>query len=238
MKIYVASSWRNVWQPGVVRFLRNLGHDVYDFKNPRPGDTGFSWSEIDQNWKSWSPEQYRTALNHPIARAGYTSDITALEECDACILVQPCGTSAHLELGWACGTGKRASVLFPLDFSVTREDAQGHSLGNTACVPCGDLDGCWIPGKLRLIEPELMVKMASVVLLSSAELEMWVNGKKGPAPMFHGSHIGASLRPCLRCTNIRAPGRSLCDKCHNEQRRTNAAKARRLRTEVRRKGGG
>lgn len=30
MKIYVASSWRNNRQPDVVKFLRNLGYDVYD----------------------------------------------------------------------------------------------------------------------------------------------------------------------------------------------------------------
>ena len=33
-KIYVASSWRNVFQQDVVAILRDLGHEVYDFKNP------------------------------------------------------------------------------------------------------------------------------------------------------------------------------------------------------------
>lgn len=33
-KIYVASSWRNVFQQDVVDILRDLGHEVYDFKNP------------------------------------------------------------------------------------------------------------------------------------------------------------------------------------------------------------
>ena len=33
-KIYVASSWRNVFQQDVVNILRDLGHEVYDFKNP------------------------------------------------------------------------------------------------------------------------------------------------------------------------------------------------------------
>lgn len=36
-KIYVASSWRNVFQQDVVDILRNLGHEVYDFKNPHMG---------------------------------------------------------------------------------------------------------------------------------------------------------------------------------------------------------
>ena len=39
MKIYVASSWRNLLQPGIVLALRRCGHEVYDFRNPAPGDT-------------------------------------------------------------------------------------------------------------------------------------------------------------------------------------------------------
>lgn len=41
MKIYVASSWRNLLQPAVVHVLRRCGHDVYDFKHP-PTSTGLS----------------------------------------------------------------------------------------------------------------------------------------------------------------------------------------------------
>lgn len=111
MKIYVASSWRNQLQQGVVHTLRAAGHEVYDFKNPRDGDHGFSWSSIDPNWQQWTPTEHRQALSHPIARAGFKSDMDALLECDACCLVLPCGRSAHLELGWAVGTGKKTCVL-------------------------------------------------------------------------------------------------------------------------------
>ena len=34
-KIYVASSWRNVYYPEVVTRLREAGHEVYNFRNPR-----------------------------------------------------------------------------------------------------------------------------------------------------------------------------------------------------------
>ena len=44
--IYVASSWRNQYQQRVVSLLRELGHEVYDFRNPSPDNHGFSWSEI------------------------------------------------------------------------------------------------------------------------------------------------------------------------------------------------
>ena len=112
MNIYVASSWRNNQQPEVVRRLREAGHEVYDFKNPKPGDNGFHWSEIDPAWKSWEPAAFRDALDHPTAIAGFDSDMTALKACDACVLVLPCGRSAHLELGWACGAGRKTAVLF------------------------------------------------------------------------------------------------------------------------------
>nr|DAI36486.1 MAG TPA: Nucleoside deoxyribosyltransferase [Caudoviricetes sp.] len=45
-KIYVASSWRNQHQPQVVSFLREQGHEVYDFRHPA-GKTGFQWSQIE-----------------------------------------------------------------------------------------------------------------------------------------------------------------------------------------------
>lgn len=112
MKVYVASSWRNEVQQDVVKALREAGHEVYDFKNPRPGENGFHWSEIDKNWKNWTAAQFREALSHPIAVAGFLSDMMALRECEVCVLVLPCGRSAHLELGWACGAGKRTIVLF------------------------------------------------------------------------------------------------------------------------------
>lgn len=84
LNIYVASSWRNLLQPGIVLALRRCGHVVYDFKNPAPGNKGFAWSDIDPNWQSWTPDEYRAALQHPIAKKGYALDIDALKACDAC----------------------------------------------------------------------------------------------------------------------------------------------------------
>lgn len=110
-KIYVASSWRNERQQEIVKSLRDLGHEVYDFKNPFHGNTGFSWSDIDPDWKDWTVEQYREALNHPVAKDGYKSDFDAMEWADTFLLVLPCGRSAHLELGWACGQGKETLIL-------------------------------------------------------------------------------------------------------------------------------
>lgn len=111
MKIYVASSWRNDYQPDVVRALRELDHDVYDFKNPSPGDNGFHWSEVDGGYKGWTPLEYVHALQHPISQAGFKSDFDAMQWADACVLVLPCGRSAHIEAGWFVGCGKPLLIL-------------------------------------------------------------------------------------------------------------------------------
>lgn len=111
MNIYVASSWRNQRQPEVVKALREAGHEVYDFRNPAEGNNGFHWREIHPNWQQWTPEQFKDALTHPVARQGFKHDMDALEACDICVLVMPCGRSAHLEAGFAIGAGKPTAIL-------------------------------------------------------------------------------------------------------------------------------
>jgi nucleoside 2-deoxyribosyltransferase len=111
MRIYVASSWKNVEQIAVVRALQACGHEVYDFRHPAPGNTGFSWSEMDPLWRQWTPDDYRKALQHPIAMKAYAFDVGALQSCDVCVLVLPSGRSASWEFGYAMGRGKRGYVL-------------------------------------------------------------------------------------------------------------------------------
>lgn len=109
-RIYVASSWRNPIQPAVVQHLRKEGHAVYDFKSP-PGRTGFAWKQVGLTEDKPSFNHYIAALAHPIAAAGYLSDMRAMEWADTCVLVLPCGRSAHLEAGWFAGRGKRLLIL-------------------------------------------------------------------------------------------------------------------------------
>jgi hypothetical protein len=111
-RIYVASSWRNPAQPEIVRALRDDGHEVYDFREPTPGGRGFSWHEIDPSIPVGPADLTLTAsgiidmLADPVAVDGFAFDMGALKWCDTCVLVLPCGRSAHLEAGWAAGAGK------------------------------------------------------------------------------------------------------------------------------------
>jgi len=134
MKIYVASSWRNNQQPMVVKVLREAGHEVYDFRRPCPGELGFQWLDVDPKWKSWNPLEFANALNHPIAQKAFTTDMTALMECDVCVLVLPCGRSAHLEAGWAVGNGKHLFIL--LDQS---EPELMYAMADHLCLSLYDL---------------------------------------------------------------------------------------------------
>lgn len=123
--VYVASSWRNPMQPGVIAALKAAGIPAYDFRNPENG-TGFSWREVKSDYdgprigadgirakgSDWEPvDEYLRMLEHPRAREGFQSDFDAMQRADTFVMVLPCGKSAHLELGWAIGAGKRTVVL-------------------------------------------------------------------------------------------------------------------------------
>lgn len=114
-RIYLASSWRNPEQPAIVEKLRALGHEVYDFRNPAPGNTGFAWSAIDPDWLGWTPRPFRKLLDDPVAVAGFGLDFDAMEWADTFVLALPCGRSAHLEAGWAIGAGKPTAILLHED---------------------------------------------------------------------------------------------------------------------------
>ncbi|MER2536900.1 MAG: hypothetical protein ABTQ31_17240 [Rhizobiaceae bacterium] len=109
-RIYLASSWRNSDQPYFVGLLRKHGHDVYDFRNP-PYSTGFKWSDIGLK-ADCTAQDYRYALlSHPRASQGFNADFAAMRWADTGVLLLPCGRSAHLELGWMAGAGKRTLIL-------------------------------------------------------------------------------------------------------------------------------
>ena len=135
VSIYVASSWRNEYYPEVVVKLREAGYDVYDFRNPPSGDLGFKWGSIDPYFMDWTPSQYRNMLHHPKAERQFHNDIEAMEACDACVLVLPCGRSAHTEAGWFAGKGKRVFAYIP----EKQEPELMYKLFDDVCCSIQDL---------------------------------------------------------------------------------------------------
>lgn len=175
-KVYVASSWRNARQPCIVATLRDAGHEVYDFRNPLPGDRGFHWSDIDPDWKQWTPAQLREALDHPIAVAGYRSDKEAMDWADVCVLVMPCGRSAHLEAGYFSSgmNGKELVILL--------SDGEPELMYNLADHVCVTMDEV-----LEVLVPE-PPKPRKVLTLCD-KCERGVSGYGIPRGCSHGTQL-------------------------------------------------
>lgn len=121
-RIYVASSWRNSIQPGIVQALRAAGHEVYDFRNPAPGQKGFAWRDCGGEAATEGPgtgarsiPSYLEAIRSDRAAEGFRYDKSAMDWADTCVLVLPCGRSAHLEAGFMAGEGKDTYVLLHED---------------------------------------------------------------------------------------------------------------------------
>lgn len=162
LRVYLASSWRNPYYPHVLGRLREVPKtDVYDFRNPAPGNTGFSWRQIDPNWERWDFERMNAALSHPAAQSGFAYDADALRWCDVLILLLPSGRSAALEAGWAAGSGKRTCVLFPGTWTRELTILAAPGVAITGAEP-------------PAIEPELMHKLLDVRTDSLSDVLAWV----------------------------------------------------------------
>lgn len=135
-KIYLASSWRNTYQPQLLQVLRSNGHEVYDFRQPVEGDpeSGFAWQKIDPLWREWDIPTYIRALSTKEAFQGFNRDWNAMKWADTFVLLLPCGRSAHLEAGWAIGQKKdtyiylkpeqfEPDLMYKMATIVTSDDA-------------------------------------------------------------------------------------------------------------------
>lgn len=176
-RIYLASSWRNPYQPEVLTLLRGWGHAVYDFRadsrnsegpphtqnDKQPGATAFKWSDLDPAWQNWTPEAYRHVIqNSPRAAQGYVSDLRGMEWADTCVLCLPCGNSAHIEAGYMKGLGKRLIIYWHNDERVTT--SKNKETGEV---------------KEWKFEPDLMYLLADNFVVGSEELR---------ACLRHGAH--------------------------------------------------
>jgi hypothetical protein len=171
-KIYLASSWRNVYQPELITVLRSNGFEVYDFRNPQTGGPstfhgyhvlaqGFSWRQVDPHWglnREDLLRRYKTMLEHPVAQEGFAADFNAMKWADTCVIALPSGRSAHLECGWMAGAGKKIVVYMP-PATKTCEECQGGGwvagndfMRNDCCTPCDGTGRQFIWN----FEPELM----------------------------------------------------------------------------------
>lgn len=71
--------------------------------------SNFAAPKKGSDWES--ADEYLRMIEHPRSIEGFDADFAAMEKADTFILLLPCGKSAHLELGWAIGAGKRTAIL-------------------------------------------------------------------------------------------------------------------------------
>ena len=108
-KVYIGGALAN---PEIVRITALLQDN---------GISAFSeWytpgAEADVKWRDYEIAlgyDYRTALKRPAAVNTFTFDKRHIDECDTFLMVLPCGKSAHMELGYAIGKGKRGIIYMP-----------------------------------------------------------------------------------------------------------------------------
>lgn len=111
MNIYLASSRRNTHFDSMLRTLRGFGFEVYNFKD---ANAAFAWESCGVGSSmQWDPSTRRQALRSEEACDAFANDRNAIEDCDALVMVMPCGRSAHLELGYAAGIGRPVFVYDP-----------------------------------------------------------------------------------------------------------------------------
>lgn len=107
MKIYLASSWKNADQ--VIRIKQRLvmqGHEVDAFCDKSAGRFVFSFDLL-PNVEKMTAE---TVLKEEIVRRAFEEDRKWLDWADTCVLILPAGNSAHLEAGYAKGSGKKLVI--------------------------------------------------------------------------------------------------------------------------------
>lgn len=112
LKIYLASSWQNKEYEQVLNTLRLEGYETYDFKHPENKElSSFDWEKLNKKYNRWTCSDFKKALNHPETIKAFQKDFQAMQEADICVLLLPCGRSAHSEAGWMKGNGKKVFIL-------------------------------------------------------------------------------------------------------------------------------
>lgn len=97
--IYIATSLKNIHYDKLVVDLRSRSFEVFDWRFNLIPWIGFNWT----------PEDFRLNLFH--RKAAFEQNKKLLDQADICILLLPCGGSAHIEAGYFAGLNKPLIVV-------------------------------------------------------------------------------------------------------------------------------
>ena len=106
-KVYIIGALKNERIISLANLIEARGHEVFaDWFSPGP--------DADVYWKKYEVARGRSfirAMQGPHAKHVFNYDRNWLDWCDAAVMVCPAGKSAHLELGYVIGSGKRGFIL-------------------------------------------------------------------------------------------------------------------------------
>ncbi len=106
--IYIIGSLKNEKIPHIAKKIREIGFEVFDdWFSPGP--------EADDFWRKYEKirgSTYKQALNNWAGKHIFEFDKFHIDRANIGILIMPAGKSAHLELGYMIGQGKKTYVFF------------------------------------------------------------------------------------------------------------------------------
>ena len=115
MKIYLASSWRNKDAVLVMAKKLQLEGHVVDAFCDEIRRISFNWDELldimTREGNDLATLDAKEMMGHWRVRAAFEEDKKYLDWADAIIMLMPCGRSAHLEAGYAAGSGKLLYIV-------------------------------------------------------------------------------------------------------------------------------
>jgi hypothetical protein len=178
MKIYVASSWRNTYQPEVVQKLRAMGHQVYDFRGIGDG---------------WGGEKTCEDCRLAVSEHKYPNSGPCGGFFEHCPVHRGCSGFGWKEVdpdwqNWPADVERyrrgldhpRAIEGFNRDMDALK--ACDACLMVMPCGPSASMEMGWAVGAKKLVavympairEPDLMVRMAEVVTTQWDCIELWL----------------------------------------------------------------
>lgn len=113
MKFFIASPWKNKAQvEQLTEELERMGHSAYSFI--KSGSNLLTGKPIEDEMKEFSEALMNWKADDRIANIA-ESEVQALREADAVILLLPAGDSSHMEAGIGYGMGKRMILIGPVE---------------------------------------------------------------------------------------------------------------------------
>ena len=107
MRIYIATSWKMApTAKAVAQWLRQDGHEVDCFCDPSSGRYVFHWTEFVDKEEDLKNYDAISFLDDERTQRAFKEDKRYIDWCDVVVMIHPCGKSAHLEAGYAKGSGK------------------------------------------------------------------------------------------------------------------------------------